>query len=155
MKQQGFSLLELIITLVILGTLAVTVVPKFASNESFDPYEYRDQSLSILRTVQLRAMQNTNDSATFKVCISSNQIAPAITNNCGNLDLTEEFLVLNIPTASTATVIETTDSNSASFSEIEFDDFGRPNLNCIANCKLDFGEADICLSNEGGIYACN
>lgn len=154
MKQQGFSLVELIITLVILGTLAVTVVPKFFTNESFDSFEFRDRTLTILRTMQLRAMQNTNNTLSHKVCFSSAQIAPAMTNNCANLALDFTYLVVNIPTSSTATRIQTLDSNSANFSELEFDDFGRPNLNCTANCKVDFGEADICISAQGGIYAC-
>ncbi|MFY8352699.1 type II secretion system protein [Pseudoalteromonas sp. SSM20] len=154
MKQQGFSLVELIITLVILGTLAVTVVPKFFTNESFDSFEFRDRSLTILRTMQLRAMQNTSNTMAHKVCINTSQIAPALTNNCANLALNFDYLVVNIPTNSTATRIKTTDSNNVSFNEIEFDDFGRPNLNCVSNCKIDFGDADICISVQGGIYAC-
>lgn len=154
MKNQGFSLLELIITLVILGTLVITVVPKLLTNERFDSYQYRDQTLSMLRTIQLRAMQNTNNSKTFLVCISANQIAPAVNDDCNFLDLTEDFLVVAIPISGTDTFVSTSNSNGLSFSELEFDNFGKPDQNCVANCKLDFGEADICMSNEGGIYAC-
>lgn len=154
MKQQGFSLVELIITLVILGTLAVTVVPKFFTNEGFDSYEFRDRSLTILRTMQLRAMQNTSDLMSHKVCINASQIAPAQTDSCASLMLNFDYLVVNIPTNSTATRIIATDSNNATFNEIAFDDFGRPNLNCLNDCKIDFGDADICISAEGGIYAC-
>ena len=156
MKQQGFSLLELIITLVILGTLAVTVVPKFFTNESFDAYEFRDQSLSALRAMQLRAMQNTNNAITHKMCITSVQIAPALTDDCTTLNLSNNvrYLIVTIPASSTATRITTSDSNASSFSEVSFDDFGRPSLNCASSCKIDFGEADICMSGEGGLYAC-
>ena len=65
-RLRGFTLIELIITLVILGILSVTAAPKFLGSSTEDAYSYRDRTLTALRTVQLRAMQNT---ATLQVAI--------------------------------------------------------------------------------------
>lgn len=154
MKQQGFSLVELIITLVILGTLAVTVVPKLLTNQSFDSFQYRDRALTALRTIQLSAMHNTDDLVSFKLCVSNTQIAPPIAVDCDNLDMQQAHLSLVIPLNETDTRITAVDSNNANFTELIFDDFGKTNLNCVNTCRIDFGEADICISDQGGIYAC-
>jgi len=59
MKQQGFTIIELVVTIIILGILAVVVAPKFSSTESYQEHGYRAQSIALLRAVQLRAMQQT------------------------------------------------------------------------------------------------
>ncbi|WP_164835554.1 type IV pilin protein, partial [Pseudoalteromonas sp. TB51] len=62
-RLRGFTLVELIITLVILGILSVTAVPKLLGSSTEQAYSYRDRVLNALRTVQLRAMQNTATSS--------------------------------------------------------------------------------------------
>ena len=157
MKARGFSLVELIITLVILGTLSVTVLPKFFGPSVFDSYTTRDQGLSVLRTMQLRAMQNTG-AACHKIIISPTLMAPPPIDTCTNTadNNNADYLVVALEVARTDVRFVTTDTNSNSFTVIEFDSLGRTNTtpNCSNGCRIDMGEADICINNEGAIYGC-
>jgi MSHA pilin protein MshC len=54
--QKGFTLIELVIVIIVLGVLAATAVPKFSSRSGFEDYTVRDQLISRLRLVQLQGM---------------------------------------------------------------------------------------------------
>lgn len=54
--QRGFTLVELIVTLVVVGILAVAVIPRFASQADFDARGFFDGTLSILRYAQKSAV---------------------------------------------------------------------------------------------------
>lgn len=155
--QRGFSLVELIITLVILGTLAVTVVPKFFSIESFDAFSTRDRIMTAMRTMQLRAMQNTSEPC-HKLYFTDTQVAPPTPDNCSaSIDVINnpDYFVIELVSAQTDTRITRKDSNNVTFNSVTFDEFGNPDLDCSNLCRIDLGEADICMSDAGGIYACN
>lgn len=53
----GFTLIELAVTLILLGILSATVIPRFFTSSGFEEYAYRTEVISTLRALQLRAMQ--------------------------------------------------------------------------------------------------
>ena len=53
--QRGFTLVELVVTMIVVGTLAVTVIPRFADQSGFDARGFRDGTLSVLRYAQKSA----------------------------------------------------------------------------------------------------
>lgn len=53
---QGFTLIELVIVIIVLGILAATAIPKFAKRSGFEDYTVRDQLIARLRLVQLQGM---------------------------------------------------------------------------------------------------
>ncbi len=57
-KQQGFTLVELVITIMLIAILSVAVLPRFFSRSSYSAYTLRDEFISELRRVQLMAMNN-------------------------------------------------------------------------------------------------
>ena len=59
-SQSGFSLVELVTVIILLGILAVNILPKFSGSSSFEAHPYRAQLISALRLTQQRAMQQTN-----------------------------------------------------------------------------------------------
>ena len=170
MKSRGFSLIELIVVIIVLGIMAVTVMPKMITNDDLQSNEIRDQMLSGLRLVQLSSMHNTNANDLFKLCIresqEESQVVAAQISDCSafnddsdNSVLSEAFLVIPIPSTIDITITADTD-NEASLTEVTFDSFGRPSflpepaLEHPLGYKIAVGDAALCLSNEGGIYAC-
>jgi MSHA pilin protein MshC len=172
----GFTLVELIIVLIILGVLSVTVIPKFFGPSLFDSYTIRDQAMSALRTMQLRAMQMTADNSCHYINISATKLdlAPPtptaipmpITHVCSTAPDTvnnPDYLVVQIDSSTTDLRFEAKDGQAiaTSFTYIKFDDLGRAsNLNCTNTCKISIKEASlvaetaICISGQGAIYGC-
>ncbi|MBU2969495.1 type II secretion system GspH family protein [Pseudoalteromonas sp. C2R02] len=164
-NQLGFTLIELIITLVLLGILSVTVIPKFFGPDLFDSYTARDQAMSALRTMQLRAMQMTSDAKCHKFIISADLIAPPSpitdTNTCSNTANAADnpdYLSVTLDSSRTDITFDADNAAGSTFTKIEFDDLGRPTLdagNCNSTgCKITVGEVAICISGEGAIYGC-
>ncbi|MBQ4832657.1 type II secretion system protein [Pseudoalteromonas sp. MMG010] len=152
----GFTLVELIITLVILGVLSITVAPKFLGSSTEDAYAYRDRTLSALRTMQLRAMQNTATSACHTLYISDDLIAPPAPDSCvgGGSTNNADFLVIQIDQQRSDVRFNTQDSNGLEFTNLSFDPLGRVNQSCSNECRIDFTLAAVCITGEGLIYAC-
>ncbi|WP_022940305.1 pilus assembly FimT family protein [Psychromonas hadalis] len=53
---QGFTLIELVIVIIVLGVLSAVAIPKFSSRSGFEDYTVRDQLIARLRLVQLQGM---------------------------------------------------------------------------------------------------
>jgi MSHA pilin protein MshC len=61
-KNLGFTLIELIVVIIMISIMAVTVLPKFFTSNGFEEFTYRDEIITKLRAIQLRSMQQTDDS---------------------------------------------------------------------------------------------
>lgn len=55
----GFTLIELIIVILLLGILSATALPRFMGKAGVEEVTARDQSIALLRLNQTQAMQNT------------------------------------------------------------------------------------------------
>ncbi|SEB00493.1 type II secretion system protein [Alkalimonas amylolytica] len=144
---KGFTLVELIVVMVLLGILSVTLLPRFLSGAGTSEYHYRDQALALLRRVQIQAMQCTD--ATFcpgsVLQLSSSAIGTSA--DCRN-DATH----LCIASRDVVTL-------SANFSQLSFDALGRPQGCAAATpaCTLTItgsNSLQICLESEGYIRPC-
>ena len=56
-QQQGFTLVELIMVIVLIGIVSVTATVKFSGRSAFDAQLTRDQAISVIRQIQLSSMQ--------------------------------------------------------------------------------------------------
>ncbi|MDX1303796.1 prepilin-type N-terminal cleavage/methylation domain-containing protein [Photobacterium sp.] len=56
-RQQGFTLVELIVVIILLGILGVTATSRLMGKSSFTAHIARDQAISIARQIQIIAMQ--------------------------------------------------------------------------------------------------
>lgn len=61
--QIGFTLVELVTVIILIGILAVSVLPKFDGTASYEAHTHRAQLISALRLTQQRAMQQTDSTA--------------------------------------------------------------------------------------------
>ncbi len=74
-SKQGFTLIELVVVIIVLGVLAAVAMPKFAQRASFEDYAVRDQLIARLRLVQLQGMnadpsENASDNACYWLVIN-------------------------------------------------------------------------------------
>jgi len=152
-KKNGFTLVELIVTILVIGVLAVTVAPRFLGSDTEEAVALRDRTLLFVRNMQLRAMQNIQDSSCVKITASI--IAPPAGHNCAN-NLSTAFDADQIVNASSSDfTFQTFDANGDSFSQIQFDGLGKPrNITCSTACRIQIDTFAMCLQSEGAIYAC-
>ena len=155
-KIKGFSLLELIIMLIIIGILSVTVAPKFFTSQGFAEYAYQDDIIAKLRLIQTKAMQQTdaNTSDCHTVLITTKQLGvPDI--NCLSFDQSSN-ITKNTPTKIT---IDSSDevnlSSNITGNSFNFDNMGRP-VSCSPPCDITInGESSVVvrIESQGYIHA--
>ena len=145
--QSGFTLIELIVVLVIIGVLAVSLVPRFFSDDGVTEYLYRDQALNILRRAQMQSMQCT-DCPAAAVNVSNKQLYVGA-NRCDN-DATHLCI------ASRDAHISIIPSNFNQ--KIRFDANGKPLDSCASgNCTITVQGSvslTICIEAQGYIHPC-
>lgn len=179
-KNYGFSLIELIVVIILIGILAVSVGSRFVGTDGFAELTYQSRLISSLRAIQTRAMYDTRP--------------PTVTNPsgyCFQINFRDSPAAFGPPTldytaangsATCSTTINFTTSQHLSTTNSEmadnkvslvelldgvdsivyigFDDLGRPLTsanNCSADCQITFkGEqsARVCIKSQGYIYAC-
>lgn len=157
LDHKGFTLIELIVVIMMIGILAITILPKFQTSKGFEEYTYRDELINKLRSIQLRTMQQTNDAACQVISVSTSEIgllATVInTNTCDS-----------VPAGDSTTVSIISENNiqfsiEENLSTFKFSSMGRP-IGCIsANpCEIKLAVTgdntlDILINSEGYIYA--
>lgn len=143
MKSQGFTLIELIIILVIIGILAVSVSPVFFGNSGTQSLVLRQRVISILRSIQLQAMQDTNTS--YAAAVSEDTLGvPPFTDENDRQVSAPENIVFSFSGSLPAT--------------IGFDGLGKPTQDCNNGCIITLTEnsgasREIHINSEGFIDA--
>jgi MSHA pilin protein MshC len=145
----GFTLIEVITVIIIIGILSVNVLPKFLSSSGFEEYTYRDELLTKLRGIQQRAMQET-DAANCLVSVSATQVSGCDSNVAGD---TTSVAISNSHNV-TFSISSNVNNNAFSFS-----DLGQPVGCTAAPCEITLtvvGEEQslsIRINQEGYIFA--
>ena len=154
-KHQGFTLIEMVMVIIIIGILSVVALPKFFDASGFEEYAYRAESISALRAIQLRAMQNTDASVCHQVLITAKILGEPDKSRCEFGDapvFSDEWLddaddntsvVIN-----QASVSYTVGSDGQYF---EFDSLGRPDCLCTVNILIS-GETNLVIRIESEGY---
>lgn len=57
-KQQGFTLIELVLTLVIIGVIAAVAIPRFFTTSAFDQRGFSDEVINAIRYAQQYAVSS-------------------------------------------------------------------------------------------------
>ena len=58
-KPSGFTLVELVLVIVLIGVLAVTAAPRFFTASGYDQIAARDELIQLLRQAQLKSMNSS------------------------------------------------------------------------------------------------
>lgn len=173
-KQSGFSFVELVTVIILIGILSTVAIARFSSSDGFAEFTYQNRLISALRNIQQRAMQDNRSAICYQINLVSGASTPAFgppttdyslanqANTCASgIDTSTEFLATTSGEIAQERVsLNAFDGANATLSYLRFDRLGRPitNIaNCSTNCQVDFvGErtASVCVSSQGYIYAC-
>jgi MSHA pilin protein MshC len=162
-NDNGFTLVELVVVILVLSVLAVSVVPRLTTPKAgISAVTDRDQLISLLRTVQTRAMQNTEDADCHGVNFTTSNIGMAAQANDDSCNL-GSFLTtpdefdgfLNLAPDNSYTAVNIL-GNSVTF--VGFDDYGRPvdtANNNLGRIIITFDNLEsVCIESEGYIHVC-
>jgi MSHA pilin protein MshC len=153
-QHSGFTLVELVTTMILIGILAVTALPRFIGPTSYSAYSLRSEFLAELRLVQQLALNNTDRCYRLQVTANQYQLTH-FTNRTGPTCGGAIARVDDPQLLAGGARLVLLDTNSDSFN-IDFDINGRPQLNCNANNNCIQTVADeslvIAISAEGYMY---
>jgi MSHA pilin protein MshC len=76
--QRGFTMIELVVTMIVIGILAVAVLPKFADQSIFQDRGFQDETKSSLRFAQKSAVAQRRN-----VCVALNATGVVLTIDTG------------------------------------------------------------------------
>ena len=142
-RHKGFTLIELIVVIILLGIMTVTVSSRFSGVSSFSEYTYQSRLISVLRNMQTRAMHDTRDNYCFQINFDSATpafgppILDYITGTTSTIDATcdtaidfsnPDHLTTSATEMTEATVSLSTVQSSTlnSFAFIGFNSLGQP-----------------------------
>ncbi len=96
LSNAGFTLIELIMVLVLVGILSLFVLPRFFDRNTFDTRAFGDEMQSMLRYAQKLAIARNGP---VYVCFTSNSISLGLDNACSELVLmaSSKPATLNFP----------------------------------------------------------
>jgi len=129
-RVHGFTMVELVVIMVIIGFLAAIVMPRFIGNDAFASRGFYDEAQSVVRYAQKTAIAWRRP---VYVCITSSSVSAGTVSDCSSLvahPLTGDPLTSTAPSGVTLT--------PASFS---FDGGGRPSPNAQTTITFTSGIA--------------
>ena len=126
-SNRGFTLIELVLVIILIGVLAVTAAPRFFTASGYDQVAARDQLIQLLRQAQLQTMNNSAECQI--VHFGNNQSwIPSTTAQCSVLANSEQLL--------------------------SFDVWGRPATSVTSVTLTGETTMKVCIEAEGYIHAC-
>jgi len=168
-RQAGFTIIELVTVIILIGILAISVLPKFDGTASYEAHSHRAQLISALRLTQQRAMQQTDSSDSYcHQLIFDNNVNVSRYGIPDRLDCDDTSFAGWQPDA---TGFEVDSKYQVSFgidgktnqSAVTFDGMGRPIINstlpndcdggCIINVQSSVETLKIKIESEGYIHA--
>lgn len=173
-RVSGFTFVELVAIILIVGILAVAAVPRFFSTSGFAESTYQARLISALRTMQERAMQDTRNSSSgtnfcYQIGIlrdADSAFGPATMNfvDLGNQALSCTTMIqddtdLEYMTATNSDMLNDAVRISAGPDVIQFSSLGCPivaSVACGSSVQVDItGEntVSVCVESQGYIHA--
>ncbi|WP_299019232.1 prepilin-type N-terminal cleavage/methylation domain-containing protein [uncultured Photobacterium sp.] len=159
-NQRGFTLIELIVVIILIGIISVTATSRLAGRSSFDAFVTRDQAISIARQIQITAMQATDTQSTnfpLRIIAGTGENSSCM----GLIASTSCPSESSVSTVSRMLLGKTSRVRFSPQNTIYFDLLGRPvdssgNRICQAGCQVNLQSRDsntvsLCLNSEGFI----
>lgn len=151
-RQLGFTLVELVTIIILVGVLSVVALPRLFSQSGYSAYTLQDEFISELRKAQLMALNNSDRCYRIAVTGSGYQtlhFAGRTSGSCsGTLERTEALQDFK-----SGASLQRISSSAVSFN-IDFDAMGRINLGCSGDCIRVIADntLNIAIESEGYIH---
>lgn len=167
-QHNGFTLIELIVVLIIVAILGVYATFRFSGTSGYAEFTFQDRLVSALRTVQIRAMQDTSQNNLYQLSFITTSpnfaFGPPDASGTG-IDFSEGFLSTSESGLSTlndenVTMTTTGLASSPGISFVQFNGFGAPVNDsgvaiCQAGCTINLiGQqtATVCIEPLGYVH---
>ena len=150
-RHAGFTLVELVTTMILIAILAVVVIPRLFTSSSYSAFTLQDEFISELRKVQIMAMNNQDRCYRLSVTDSNYQVS-RFNGGCSGTPVRTDALQAFQGGASLALL-----NGGASNFNIEFNLQGVPIVNgarCNGNCISVIADETlfIAIESEGYIH---
>ncbi|WP_026376634.1 prepilin-type N-terminal cleavage/methylation domain-containing protein [Aestuariibacter salexigens] len=176
LNARGFTLIEVVVVLALLGALAVFAASRFLGTAGFAEYAYQVRAVSALRAMQQRAMQDSRPSYCFQInfipSASGNPAfgPPSVDYAPGNAAATcatsidfsgPEYLRTDSDEMTGDDItLDIINGGNTNQTLIGFDTLGRPFTDegaCASGCRITISNeltATVCVESQGYIHAC-
>ncbi|MBD1389865.1 prepilin-type N-terminal cleavage/methylation domain-containing protein [Neiella sp. HB171785] len=141
-NQTGFTLVELVVVIIVLGVISVVAAPRFIGSQGFDEIALRDEVMQRLRAVQLSAMNGVAADC-HALVINSDEFGVSVmdADPCpGTLEHVTDYSQTGL---------------SISQGIFGFDRLGRPTDSCNGGCNIEIigtTTETITIESEGFIH---
>ena len=143
----GFTTIELVVVIILIGVLAVTAMPRLITQQSVQANRYQMELISVLRLAQWQQMNRKDLNDCLKLSISKYSLRPS-----ASCTLQPNGLTITIPSAEQTMVSFASDSAT-----IQFNQQGQPIAACSSGCSITIsdsgGSEQVHINAEGYIYA--
>jgi MSHA pilin protein MshC len=152
-SSKGFTVIELVVVIILIGILAATIIPKMQSTGGYEEIIYQDETVTKLRSIQLRAMQDTSGSQCHDVLVTSDKLGIPD-------DSCTSFVDNNLNSTTIVKIIDhDVEFEYAGGSTLfSFDHLGRP-VDCSSPCEISIVGKEqtliVAINDQGYIYAAN
>jgi len=134
-RRRGFTLAELVMTIVIMGILIAVTAPRFVSWKGFASRGFYDEAQAVVRFAQKTAVAWRRS---IFVCVTATEISATLNSDCTTAPVKHPITGLDLKSTATDGVTLSS-SAGASFS---FDGLGRPIPNAAVTITLTSSIAD-------------
>ncbi|MEZ8548777.1 prepilin-type N-terminal cleavage/methylation domain-containing protein [Vibrio cyclitrophicus] len=150
-KSNGFTLVELIIVIIILGIISTFAASRFTGTSSYSTFTAQEQTISVIRQIQVNRMQSNVSAAndSFRLAINSDCLGSV---SACSLNLSNSAQKSQADARSDY-VRESDISFSSPNTIVEFDLLGNPSVSTgvsiTINSTTTSNSAQVCINSQG------